>query len=63
MRKILHLVFAVILLTHTVVFADIEELEGQKAEYDAAAEEARQVVDAIQAKIDSGRSRHCRCRL
>ena len=53
MRKILHLVFAVILLTHTVVFADIEELEGQKAEYDAAAEEARQVVDAIQAKIDS----------
>ena len=53
MRKILNLVFAVILLTHTVVFADIEELEEQKAEYDAAAEEARQVVDAIQAKIDS----------
>ncbi len=54
MRKILHVIFATLLLVHTVVFADeIEQLEGQKAEYDAAAEEARQVVDAIQAKIDS----------
>ena len=54
MRKILHVVFAIMLLAHTVVFADeIEMLEGQKAEYDAAAEEARLVVDAIQAKIDS----------
>ncbi len=54
MRKILHIVFAIMLLAHTVVFADeIEMLEGQKAEYDAAAEEARLVVDAIQAKIDS----------
>ena len=54
MRKILNIVFAIMLLAHTVVFADeIEELEVQKAEYDAAAEEARLVVDAIQAKIDS----------
>lgn len=54
MRKILHIIFATLLLVHTVVFADeIEQLEGQKAEYDAAAEEARQVVDAIQAKINS----------
>ncbi|MBQ9487806.1 MAG: peptidoglycan DD-metalloendopeptidase family protein [Selenomonadaceae bacterium] len=54
MRKILHVIFATLLLVHTVVFADeIEQLEGQKAEYDAAAEEARQVVDAIQAKLDS----------
>ena len=53
MKKFLNLVFAVVLLTHTVVFADIEELEGQKAEYDAAAQEALQVVEAIQAKIDS----------
>ncbi|MBQ7477104.1 MAG: peptidoglycan DD-metalloendopeptidase family protein [Selenomonadaceae bacterium] len=54
MRKIFEMVLAIIILTHGIVFADeIEELEGQKAEYDAAAEEARQVVDAIQAKIDS----------
>ncbi len=54
MRKILQIIFAIMLLAHSVVFADeIEELEGQKAEYDAAAEEARLVVDAIQAKIDS----------
>lgn len=54
MRKILHIIFAAMLLTHTIVFADeIEELEGQKAEYDAAAEEARLVVETIQAKIDS----------
>ena len=53
MKKFLNFVFAVVLLTHTVVFADIEELEGQKAEYDAAAQEALQVVEAIQAKIDS----------
>lgn len=54
MRKFLHIIFATMLLVHTVVFADeIEQLEGQKAEYDEAAEEARQVVDAIQAKIDS----------
>ena len=54
MRKILQIVLAIMLLAHSVVFADeIEELEGQKAEYDAAAEEARLVVDAIQAKIDS----------
>lgn len=54
MRRILHLIFATLLLVHTVVFADeIEELEGQKAEYDAAAEEARLVVETIQAKIDS----------
>ncbi len=54
MRKILHIIFATLLLVHTAVFADeIEQLEGQKAEYDTAAEEARQVVDAIQAKINS----------
>ena len=54
MRKIFQIVVAIIFLAHGIVFADeIEELEGQKAEYDAAAEEARQVVDALQAKIDS----------
>lgn len=54
MRKLLHIIFITILLTNTVVFADeIEQLEGQKAEYDTAAEKARLIVDAIQAKIDS----------
>ncbi|MBR5914573.1 MAG: peptidoglycan DD-metalloendopeptidase family protein [Selenomonadaceae bacterium] len=39
---------------NTVVFADeIQDLENKKSEYEAAAEEARLVVDAIQAKIDS----------
>ena len=53
MKKFLNFVFAVVLLTHTVVFADIEELEEEKAGYDAAAEEARQVIESIQLKIDS----------
>ena len=54
MKKVLKIIFAIILFFHTAVFADeIEQLEGQKAEYDTAAEEARQVVDAIQAKINS----------
>ena len=53
MKKFFYIILA-IMLFHTAVFADeIEELEGQKAEYDSAAEEARQVIDAIQAKIDS----------
>ena len=53
MKKILNFVFAVVLLTHTVVFAEIEALEEEKAGYDAAAEEARQVIESIQLKIDS----------
>lgn len=54
MKKILHAVFAIILFMNTVVFADeIQDLENKQSEYDAAAEEARRVVDAIQAKIDS----------
>ena len=54
MRRIVHIIFAAMLLANTVVFADeIGQLEGQKAEYDTAAENARLIVDAIQAKIDS----------
>ena len=54
MRKVLQIIFAIMFSINAVVFADeIEELEGQKAEYDAAAEEARLVVETIQAKIDS----------
>ena len=54
MRKVLQIIFAIIFSINAVVCADeIEELEGQKAEYDAAAEEARLVVETLQAKIDS----------
>ena len=54
MRRIVHIIFAAMLLANTVVFADeIGQLEGKKSEYDTAAENARLIVDAIQAKIDS----------
>ena len=53
MKKIFYIILATMLF-HTVAFADeIENLENQQSKYDAAAEEARQVVDAIQAKINS----------
>ena len=54
MRRIVHIIFAAMLLANTVVFADeIGQLEGKKSEYDTAGENARLIVDAIQAKIDS----------
>ena len=54
MRNGIFYIILVMMLFHTAVFADeIEDLENQQSEYEAAAEEARKVVDAIQAKIDS----------
>ena len=54
MRNWIFYIILATMLFHTVAFADeIENLENQQSKYDAAAEEARQVVDAIQAKINS----------
>ena len=54
MRNWIFYIILATMLFHTAVFADeIENLENQQSKYDAAAEEARQVVDAIQAKINS----------
>ena len=54
MRNGIFYIILAIMLFHTSVFADeIGNLENKKAKYDSTAEEARLVVDAIQAKIDS----------
>ena len=54
MRNWIFYIILATMLFHTTVFADeIENLENQQSKYDAAAKEARQVVDAIQAKINS----------